>query len=76
MPHFADGLRRERNRGGDAGRAYTPGQLQQCQGAKDHPDLLHATAEQVLELLLFLPGDFDAQGWTRHTPSMRRNNSA
>ena len=60
----------------DSRRAGTLGQLQQSQGAQDDSDLLHAAAQQALELFLILRRDVDAQGWTTHTLSMRQNNSA
>jgi hypothetical protein len=50
-------------------------QLQQRQGTQDNPNLLDAAAQQLGKLSLILRRDIDAQRWTTHTPSMRRNNS-
>jgi hypothetical protein len=43
------------------------------QGAQDAPGLLDAATQQPGQSFLVLLCDFDAQGWTTHTPSMRQN---
>ena len=69
----ADGLWRQRNYAGDAGRGDTLGQLQKSQGTQNNTDLLDSAAHQRSKFFLILGGDLNTQGWTSHALSMRQN---
>ena len=68
-----DGLCRQRNYSGNAGRGGTLGQLQKSQGAQHDPDLLDSAAHQLSEFFLVPGGHFNTQGWTSHALSMGQN---
>jgi hypothetical protein len=54
--------------------ALTPfGHLQQRHRSEDDAHLLNTAAQQLLQLLLVFLCDFDMQGRTSHTLSMRQN---
>jgi hypothetical protein len=76
MADLPNGLRSQRNNGGNLRRADAFGQLQKGDGPQDNPDPLDATAQQIPQPLLVLVGDLDTQGWTSHTPSMHQNISS
>jgi hypothetical protein len=73
MADLPNGLRSQRNNGGNPRRATAFGQLQKRDGPQDDPHRLHTAAQQFPQRLLVLGCDFDTQGWTGHTLSMRQN---
>ena len=70
---FANRLLRERDGVGNLWCTNAFGQLQQCRGSQDHPDLLYIAAQQLGQLALVFRFDIDSQRWTSHVESMSQN---
>ena len=68
-----DGLRCQGYNAGNTRRADSFGHLQQRHRPQDDAHLLNTANQQLLQVLLVFPCDFDMQGSTSHTLSMRQN---